>query len=202
MERRDTIHAIILAASLFSLSLLLFSQGVNSLSVTFGDQPIAVKVPTLFPVDQVYIMIAITAIGAHSFTLLAYDIFRSGIASPASETNNKEKHIDDNKQMDYEKKHDRPEQYGAKQDPITDETAQVNEDSKTDKIAIAVSILEGDEKEVYRIISEKGEIFQSELVLESGFTKVKISRLLQKLERKSLISRKVYGNTNKITILK
>jgi uncharacterized membrane protein len=70
------------------------------------------------------------------------------------------------------------------------------------KKMIATNILEGDARELYKIIAEKGEILQSDLVLESGFSKVKVSRTLKKLEDKSLIERKPYGNTNMITLSK
>lgn len=189
MEIKDAIHAIILATSLFTLSLLLFSQGVNSLSVTLGDQPLAVKVPTLFPMEHVLLMIIISAIGSHSLTILSHDRFKQ--------------RIDDNENSTNVLKNSEPVDVRIIQEVKTPELEIEPEDNSIeDKVNIASSILEGDEKKVYRIISEKGEILQSELVLESGFTKVKISRLLKKLERKSLIKRKPYGNTNKIMILK
>lgn len=62
--------------------------------------------------------------------------------------------------------------------------------------------LEADEKSVFeKIIENKGTIFQSDLVEKTGFTKVKITRILDKLEGKHLIERKRRGMTN-IIILK
>ncbi len=62
--------------------------------------------------------------------------------------------------------------------------------------------LENDEKDIMNIILEnKGSIFQSELVSKTGFNKVKITRLLDRLEGKGFIERKRRGMTN-IVILK
>ncbi|MEM5778228.1 MAG: MarR family transcriptional regulator [Candidatus Aenigmatarchaeota archaeon] len=59
-----------------------------------------------------------------------------------------------------------------------------------------------DEKLVLeKIIEEDGTIFQSELVDKTNFTKVKITRILDKLEGKGLVERKRRGMTN-VVILK
>lgn len=66
---------------------------------------------------------------------------------------------------------------------------------------IDVSKLEKDEKEVVRILQEEGgAIFQSSLMekLESG--KVKITRLLDKLEAKQIIERKRRGMNNIVVL--
>lgn len=52
-----------------------------------------------------------------------------------------------------------------------------------------------------KIIEAEGTIFQSELVEKTGFTKVKVTRLLDRLEGKGLIERKRRGMTN-VVILK
>lgn len=58
------------------------------------------------------------------------------------------------------------------------------------------------ERQVFEIIlDEDGTIFQSALVEKSGFSKVKVSRLLDKLEGKGLIDRRRRGMTN-VVILK
>jgi uncharacterized membrane protein len=62
--------------------------------------------------------------------------------------------------------------------------------------------LAGDEKLVLeKIIESQGTIFQSDLVDKSGFTKVKVTRILDKLEGKGVIERKRRGMTN-VVILK
>ncbi|MCM2325300.1 MAG: MarR family transcriptional regulator [Candidatus Woesearchaeota archaeon] len=63
-------------------------------------------------------------------------------------------------------------------------------------------LLDGDEKIVYdKIIGAEGTVFQSELVERTGMTKVKITRILDKLEGKGIIERKRRGMTN-VVILK
>lgn len=65
-----------------------------------------------------------------------------------------------------------------------------------------MSELESDEKTVFeKIIEAEGTIFQSDLVEKTGFDKVKVTRILDKLEGKQLIERKRRGMTN-VVILK
>lgn len=52
-----------------------------------------------------------------------------------------------------------------------------------------------------KIIEAKGTIFQSELVEKTGFNKVKVTRILDKLEGKAIVERKRRGMTN-VVILK
>jgi len=65
-----------------------------------------------------------------------------------------------------------------------------------------ISTLDKEEKIVLeKIIESQGTIFQSELVDKTKFTKVKVTRILDKLEGKGLIERKRRGMTN-VVILK
>lgn len=64
-----------------------------------------------------------------------------------------------------------------------------------------MSTLTGDEKKVLlKIIESQGTIFQSDLVDKTKFTKVKVTRILDKLEGKGLIERKRRGMTNVIIL--
>jgi len=61
--------------------------------------------------------------------------------------------------------------------------------------------LEGDERDVYNaLIEENGMIFQSALIDKTGFSKVKVTRVLDKLENRKLIERKRRGMTNVIVL--
>ena len=60
----------------------------------------------------------------------------------------------------------------------------------------APASLHPDEKKIYETISAAGAIFQSELVEKSGMSKVKITRILDKLEASGLVERKRRGMTN------
>ncbi|MHC1756506.1 MAG: helix-turn-helix transcriptional regulator [Methanosarcina sp.] len=218
MNKKELAHAIILAASLFSLSLLLFSQGTTSLSVSLSDeQPFAVDVPTMFTMNKVIIMLVLASIGTYSLTMLTTIIgMVQKITTPVTEEN-----VIGSQSLPY-----REEDYTSKMNnnrndivpDISPDTAlvdiEITEESESNidkagplpfnkaehKRKIASDILEGDEKKIYLIVYEKKQILQSELVLESGLSKVKVSRLLQKLENKSLLLRKPYGNTNKVII--
>lgn len=57
--------------------------------------------------------------------------------------------------------------------------------------------LNQEEKQILEMVTKAdGSIFQSELVEKSGFPKVKVSRLLDRLEGRGLIERKRRGMTN------
>lgn len=59
------------------------------------------------------------------------------------------------------------------------------------------STLQDEEKEIYEfVVSNQGAVLQSKIVKELDFNKVKVSRLLDKLEGKDLIERKRKGITN------
>ena len=63
----------------------------------------------------------------------------------------------------------------------------------------AIKTLNGEEKAIYQIITDSGGvIFQSELVEKSGLPKVKVSRLLDRLEGKGLVERKRRGMSNAV----
>lgn len=72
---------------------------------------------------------------------------------------------------------------------------------KNDKLEIAMNMLSGDDKKVFGEIMkyEKG-IRQNELCAKSGFSKVKITRAVARLEAKGLIHKSRHGLTNLIVI--
>ena len=52
-----------------------------------------------------------------------------------------------------------------------------------------------------RILKEnKGTVFQPKIVNDSGFSKIKVSRLLDKLEERQFIERKRRGMTNVVVL--
>lgn len=69
------------------------------------------------------------------------------------------------------------------------------------KKTIDFSKLNNEEKKIMKIVIEsQGTIFQSELVEKSGFDKVKVTRILDRLEGKQLIERKRRGMTNVVVL--
>ena len=70
-------------------------------------------------------------------------------------------------------------------------------------IKIDYSKLKDGEKVIVRIIEEeKGSIFQSELVEKSGFDKVKVTRILDRLEGMQILTRKRRGMSNMVILKK
>ncbi|MCJ7713224.1 hypothetical protein MUO66_02020, partial [Candidatus Bathyarchaeota archaeon] len=64
-------------------------------------------------------------------------------------------------------------------------------------------LLDGDKRKIFKeIVEAKGEILQSDLHVLTGFSKTKITRILDYLEIKGLVMRKSYGMTNKIVLNK
>lgn len=62
-------------------------------------------------------------------------------------------------------------------------------------------MLKSDEKKVFlEILKTKGEILQNKLVVQTGLSKVKITRVLTSLQNKNLVMKERYGITNKIKL--
>jgi uncharacterized membrane protein len=77
----------------------------------------------------------------------------------------------------------------------------VEKESPKLDVTFALRLLDGDKRRVFsEIIDSNGEILQSDLHTQTGFSKAKITRILDYLELKGLILRKSYGMTNKIII--
>lgn len=67
---------------------------------------------------------------------------------------------------------------------------------------INIEELDDEERKIYQAIVEKeGSIYQSDLIKETKFSKVKVSRILDRMELKKILERKRRGMTN-IVILK
>ncbi|MEM3227667.1 MAG: MarR family transcriptional regulator [Candidatus Micrarchaeaceae archaeon] len=60
------------------------------------------------------------------------------------------------------------------------------------------SLLGADEKKMLAIIREENGILQSDLSAKSGFSKVKVHRVLKKLEGMNMIKRSRFGITNRV----
>jgi len=79
-------------------------------------------------------------------------------------------------------------------------TFEKNDTSEVD-IRFARRLLDGDKRKVFtKIVESGGEILQSDLHLQTSFSKAKITRILDYLELKGLVARKSHGMTNKVII--
>jgi uncharacterized membrane protein len=70
------------------------------------------------------------------------------------------------------------------------------------KSTLAATILEGDEKVLFQNIVDNDGILQRELIIKTGFSEPKVSRLLDKAERKGLIIRQRDGMGNRVFLTK
>jgi uncharacterized membrane protein len=69
------------------------------------------------------------------------------------------------------------------------------------KINVSIKSLKDDEKKVYDLIVDAdGFIFQNDLMNKTGYSKVKISRILDKLEVRDIIERRRRGMANIIVL--
>ncbi len=69
------------------------------------------------------------------------------------------------------------------------------------EIKSLAKLLEGPEGKILEFLAKKGgEALQSEILFETGLSKVTVSRVLKEMERKGLISRKKYGNTKVVRL--
>ncbi|MGC8622935.1 MAG: helix-turn-helix transcriptional regulator [Candidatus Micrarchaeia archaeon] len=71
---------------------------------------------------------------------------------------------------------------------------------KSAKSSLLSSMLTPEEKKILSIIEGEEGMLQSDLVAKSGFSKVKVHRMLKKLESMELIKRSRFGITNRIFI--
>jgi len=74
-------------------------------------------------------------------------------------------------------------------------------EKKPQKKHIDTSDLKKEEKQVLNIVIENKTIFQADLIDKTGFSKAKITRIIDRLEGKGFVERKRRGMTN-IVVLK
>lgn len=79
---------------------------------------------------------------------------------------------------------------------IKDEFAEKQKEEREDNL----KILDKEEKIIYTILDKEGSMFQADLVDRSQMNKVKVSRILDRLEGKKLIERKRRGMNNIVLI--
>ncbi|MBI5148073.1 MarR family transcriptional regulator [Candidatus Pacearchaeota archaeon] len=79
---------------------------------------------------------------------------------------------------------------------IKDELAEKLKEEKEKNL----KLLNKEEKAIYVILMKEGSMFQADIVDKSGFGKVKVTRILDRLESKNLIERKRRGMNNIVVI--
>lgn len=77
------------------------------------------------------------------------------------------------------------------------ETPETASAPRARKKRLTATNLEPDEAQAVAIINEAGgSVFQSDIIRKTGFSKVKVSRIIDRLEQKGLVERKRRGMTN------
>lgn len=71
---------------------------------------------------------------------------------------------------------------------------------KVQKKKIDTSGFRPEDKEILKLIQEKGTIFQADLIDKTGFGKAKMSRIIDRLEGKGIVERKRRGMTNVVVL--
>ena len=75
------------------------------------------------------------------------------------------------------------------------------EKKKNIELEAKINVMKPDERSLYHTIGDAGGLmFQSELVERSGMSKVKVSRILDKMEAKGIIERRRRGMTNVVML--
>ncbi|MBW2970311.1 winged helix-turn-helix transcriptional regulator [Candidatus Woesearchaeota archaeon] len=67
------------------------------------------------------------------------------------------------------------------------------------KPAIVPTLIDNEQK-VVNFLKENGEVWQKQIQQATGFSKAKVSRIIRNLEERGVITKTIYGNTNKITL--
>ena len=66
---------------------------------------------------------------------------------------------------------------------------------------LVLRLLTGDERTMFKaIMDSKGEALQKDLMRRTNMSNAKVSRVLEKLEQKGVVSKERYGSTNRIRI--
>ncbi|MEK6895354.1 MAG: MarR family transcriptional regulator [Nanoarchaeota archaeon] len=65
---------------------------------------------------------------------------------------------------------------------------------------INLSSFRPEEKQVYNFVKENGAIFQADLIEKTGFSKARMTRIVDKLEGSGLVERKRRGMTNVVVL--
>lgn len=84
----------------------------------------------------------------------------------------------------------------------TPRSEQIETGITENKSTMAADILDGDEKILFQKILDNDGLLQKELILNTDFSEPKVSRLLDKLERRGLIIRKRDGMGNRVMLKK
>lgn len=77
----------------------------------------------------------------------------------------------------------------------------VDTSKKPHKLKISLKNLDEDETKIYKLLVDSdGSVFQGDLIKKTGFSKVKVSRIIDRLEVKDIVIRRRRGMSNIVVI--
>ena len=89
----------------------------------------------------------------------------------------------------------------VKEKPGATKAMETSEHAKEEFAPVDISKMDEEEKTIYEIIKNKGgSAYQTDLIRETSFSKVKVTRILDKMELKKIIERKRRGMTNLVVL--
>ena len=68
------------------------------------------------------------------------------------------------------------------------------------KKKVVVPALMDNEQKIVEFLKQNGEVWQKQIQAATGFSKAKVSRVIRNLEQRGVITKTIYGNTNKISL--
>ena len=82
-----------------------------------------------------------------------------------------------------------------------EKAARPTEEVEAEENYLVLRLLSGDERTMFKaIMDSKGEALQKDLMQRTNMSNAKVSRVLEKLEQKGVVSKERYGSTNRIRI--
>jgi len=142
-----------------------------------------IELPYTYTRNDAYVLVVSSAIGGMMLSYILIMLFTTGKSEIKNITTGEE-----------------PAQIPVYDTVLPNHINSVKDDSRLVVDAV-LTALEGDEKElVKQIANNNGEMLQNELVLSLKFSKAKVSRMLNDLEKRGLVVKKHYGLTNKVAL--
>ena len=86
-------------------------------------------------------------------------------------------------------------------EPVEEEKPRPPEEVAAEENYLILRLLTGDERTMFKAIMDSGgEALQKDLIQRTQMSNAKVSRVLEKLEQKAVVSKERHGSTNKVRI--
>lgn len=86
-------------------------------------------------------------------------------------------------------------------EPVEEKALRPPEEVAVEESYLVLRLLSGDERTMFKAVMDSGgEALQKDLIQRTKMSNAKVSRVLEKLEQKGVVSKERYGSTNKVKI--